>query len=105
MAVVSGATTGDIKFAYTWPGGASVNWGTHALDTGAGATFIASVQNTSGSATGIGLLGATSPMMVLIEGEITMAGAGTLQCQAAQNTADVTASVIRLMRQELWREA
>jgi hypothetical protein len=45
-------------------------------------------------------------VMYLITGEIVMGGtAGTLQMQAAQNVADVTAPVLRLVRQRVWREA
>ena len=99
----SGVTASDVKFAYTWPAGASAIWGIHGLDT-AGTGFVGSAGTSSAGSIAVGLLGTTSPTMYTIEGEITMGGTGgALQLQAAQNTSDPTAVLLRLVRLYLWR--
>lgn len=101
----SSPATGDIKFAYTLPAGATMRWGLQGLDIAAGTTFTAGSTTVSGTALPVGGLAAGTVTMTVIDGEITMGGtAGNLQLQAAQNTADVGVTNIALVRQEMWRE-
>lgn len=101
----SGVVASDIKFAYTWPGTATAIWGVHGTDT-AGTGFTDGTQTTSGNAIALGLLGTSSPTLFYFSGQIVMGGvAGTLQMQAAQNVADVTAPLLRVVRQKLWKES
>lgn len=101
----SSPTTGDIKYAYTIPAGATMRWGVHGLEAAAGSTFTAASATASAAALSIGCLGAGTVTMTVIEGEITMGGtAGNLVLQAAQATADPGVTNIALVRQELWRE-
>jgi hypothetical protein len=102
---VSGVVASDIKFAYTWPAGATAIWGISGLDT-TGVAYTNGSVTASATTVSLGLVGAGAAVMYLITGEIVMGGtAGTLQMQAAQNVADVTAPVLRLVRQRVWREA
>lgn len=102
----SGTTAADVKFAYTWPAGASGIWGLHGGDPATLTSFVNTMQTTSGNSVAVGLNGTTNPLMFTIEGEISMGGtAGNLQLQAAQNTSDATAVLLRVARLFVWRIA
>ena len=105
MVMVNGAAAADIKFAYTWPGTATAIWGLQGLDTG-GAAYTNGTQTASAGTLALATTGAGVNMIYYISGEIDMgATPGTLQMQAAQNTSDLTAPVLRLVKQRIWREA
>lgn len=102
----SSPTTGDIKYAYTIPAGATMRWSAMGLEAAAGSTFTAASATASAAALPIGCLGAGTVTVTQIDGEITMGGtAGSLQLQTAQNTADAGVTNIALVKQWLWREA
>lgn len=102
----SSPTTGDIKYAYTIPAGATMRWSVMGLEAAAGSTFTASSATASAAALAIGCLGAGTVTVTQIDGEITMGGtAGNLVLQSAQNTADPGVTNIALVKQWLWREA
>jgi len=103
---MSGDTASDIKFAYTFPAGATVLWGAINQNATTLTSIDASVRTTSADPQPMGLAGTTSPTLAVIKGEIIMGGtAGNLQLQAAQNASTVTAPLLRLVKQRLWREA
>lgn len=106
----SATTVADIKFAFTWPLGATVEWGIIGLATGAAtntgdATF--GFQNVSGSSIAIGGIGATTHVPAQIFGDIVMgANAGNLQLQWAQQNLEATNCIVRSRSNlRLWRVA
>lgn len=104
-----GPTTGDIKFAFTWPAGVtngrwSIIGPATTVASNIGDGVFGPIQIASGSATGLGTSGTgiTSGSMAIVEGELTMGGtAGNLQLQAAQATADAGTTTVRL-GSKLW---
>lgn len=104
----SSSTVADIKLAYTWPAGATVQWAGMGIALTAGSVegdLHDEGQGTSGNTISFGGSGVSSPMMILIQGEIIMGGtAGNLQLRFAQNTLEASNTTIRLARQRLWRE-
>lgn len=106
---VDGSATGDFKVAYTWPGGGSAGkWGAMAnattATTGIGDANT-NVTTTSGTSQPYGMNAVGSQVMLIIHGEIALAGTGgTLVLQYAQQTADPTNTIVRTgTRRELWR--
>lgn len=104
------ATAADIKFAFTIPAGATMEWGIMGLATAiAGTTGDASMPATTGSGTALvaGGAGVGTALWIQYEGEVTMAAAaGDLQMQAAQQTSDPTATTIHARSfLECWRTA
>lgn len=104
----SASTVADIKFAFTWPAGATVTWGVIGLATGAGsisgdATFGNAVA--SGTSVAIGGAGATTPTPCQIFGDVIMgANAGNLQLQWAQQNLEATNCIVRAgSNLRLWR--
>lgn len=104
------STTADFKIAFTWPAGATAEWGmigvatTGAAGVGDG-TFLGT--NVSGTAIAVGGAGVGNVQLAIVEGDITMGGtAGNLQLQFAQNTSDATNSTMRARsRMQAWRSA
>jgi hypothetical protein len=90
----SGAATGsgDMKFAFSPPSGATMNGTIHRNTTSA----LASVNNYSSftGATACGTNGSGTPVGVDALMIITTSSAGTLQLQWAQNTSSGTATVM-----------
>jgi hypothetical protein len=106
------ATAADIKFAFTWPAGASARWGVQGIAVGAAGTTgdgqfgTATVSGASVAVGGAGV-GSANTLLSIIEGGITMGGtAGNLQLQFAQQTADLSDAIIRFRsRIIVWRES
>jgi hypothetical protein len=103
----SSSTVADIQFAFTWPAGAGAMWSPHAIATTGISDVQFGAQSTSGLPLPVGGNGATSPVLALLEGEITMGGtAGNLQFQWAQNTLEASNTQVRARsRMMVWRIA
>lgn len=102
----SGVTASDVKFAYTWPAGASAIWGIQGGDPTTLTNYVNSMQTTSGNSISVGLAGTSAPTLFTIHGEINPSGnAGALQLQAAQVASDPTGPLLRVVRQRLWQFA
>lgn len=100
-------TVADVKLAFTIPAGSTLRWSGLGVVTG-GTTSGDGVFNTvtvSDSLLAFGGAGAGTVMACHIEGEITTTGtAGNLQLRAAQNTAEVSNTlIIARSRLEVWR--
>lgn len=102
-----GGQTGDFKFQFTVPSGATGR--RHSLHAQSTATSCSSAgQNTWGgpittAVTGIGATGAQCE--AIVDGFVSTAGtAGTLQLQFAQDTSDVTATTIKAGSFLEWRK-
>lgn len=101
LVAYTGNTTGDIKFAFTFPSGAACYWagkGPSTADDGYGTVgaskHAASFAESSGTSTSFA--GSTSTLAVLIEGIlITGSTPGTLTLQWAQNTSNGTATTVK----------
>lgn len=104
-----GPTTGDIKFAFTWPAGVTnPRWSSVGPALAAAASVgdgvFGPVVTASGTAINFGTAGAglANASMAILEGELTMGGtSGNLQLQAAQQTADAGTTTVRL-GSKLW---
>lgn len=104
----SATTVADIKFAFTWPAGATAFWSAIGLATGSAtltgdATF--STTTASGTSVAFGGIGAGTPVPIRIFGEIVMGGtAGNLQLQWAQQNLEATNTVVHSSSNlRLWR--
>jgi len=95
----SEATSGDIKFSWTGPSGATMNWGVHTPtltttssttvpDTNMQVRLINEVVETGGADN-------TGTTMFASGSLTTSSTAGTLQLQWAQQTSNATASTVR----------
>lgn len=96
--VYDGATTGDIKVAFTVPAGATLLWSGVGATTGissAAANFSDTVITASGSAISWGARGAGTKTFAIIRGIVRTAGtAGNLTVQWAQDSSDATATTV-----------
>lgn len=105
----SSSTVADIKFAFLLPAGGSVIWGGIGLVTAGSGTGDASFITASASDAAIpfGGSGAGVLMYATIEGSYVAGGtAGNLQMRAAQNTAELTNTVVSInSRLQVWRIA
>lgn len=106
----SATTVADIKFAFTWPAGATAFWSAIGLATGAAtltgdATF--SFTNGSGTSVAFGGIGAGAPVPIRLFGNIVMGGtAGNLQLQWAQQNLEATNTIVHSNSNlQLWRVA
>lgn len=105
--VYSSSQAADYKIAYVFPGTAW--WGATGLATGAAATTgDAQFAVTTGSGTSAPFGGAAvgTRLIVIVEGEVTLTGAGgTLQLQYGQQTADATNTIPAYTgtSREVWR--
>lgn len=101
------STVADIKFAFTVPAGALLRWGGLGVVPGGGPTGDGSFSTVtvSDTSTPFGGGGAGTVLFCQIEGEYVGGGtAGNLQLRAAQNTAEVSNTiVIARSRLEIWR--
>jgi hypothetical protein len=103
----SSSDVADIKYALTWPAGVTAMWGTMGLATtavaGVGDVAI-DTETTSGN---VNFHGGGTSQMVVFYGDLTMGGtAGNLQIQFAQNTAEVSNTIVRSRsRLRVWRTA
>lgn len=109
--IYDSSTTADLKVAFTIPAGTTMKWGfVGALATGAAGSSgdgLWGVTTGSGSALAIGGAGVGSPLIAVLEGELTVgATPGNLQMQAAQNTSDATQTTIQIRsRIQAWRSS
>lgn len=91
MIFFTSGTTPDIKFAFTFPTGATCAWGHIGLLTSASPTGDAdfgSYSSATSGVSGVSAAGTTGVQLVLLTGSISVGStAGTLQLQWAQNTA------------------
>lgn len=103
----SSAAAADIKFAFLLPAGASIVWNGDGVVTGSGTTGDGTYNTAGGSdvALSYGGAGVGTGLFCHIEGAYVAGGtAGNLQFRAAQNTADLTNTVINAnSRLEVWR--
>lgn len=104
-----GAAAADIRVAYTWPGGGSAGkWGGAGGAT-SGAAGVGdgqwNVVTASGTSQPFGLNAVGSQTVIIIEGDLALAGTGgSLVLQYAQQAADVSNMVVRIgTRREIWR--
>lgn len=99
LRVQSTVDTGDIKFQFTGPAGATVTMDSYGGGSGlvaeGGGSFKTSSRSGFGvSSTGFGTI-AANPQIVFIELDVQVgATGGVVQLQAAQNTADAVASTL-----------
>lgn len=104
----SSSQAADYKIAYLFTAG-TVIWGAHGLATGAVATsgdFNAAVQTVSDTSSAYGGAAVGTRLMLIVEGEISLAGVGTnLTLRYAQQTLDATNTVPAYAGsyRELWR--
>lgn len=109
MVYYSSSTAADIKFAWLLPAGATVLWNGLGMVTGStgtgDATFTTVAASDATVACGGGGVGVI--LSVQIEGTYVAGGtAGTLQFRAAQNTADLSNTVVHAhTRFDIWRLA
>ena len=101
------SATADIKFAFTFPAGASVRWNimgppTAGGSTGDGTYTVTTVSDTSVS---YGMAGAATILALQLEGDYVAGGtAGNLQLRAAQNAGEASNTIVRAQsRMEIWR--
>lgn len=106
----SSSTTADIKFAWTFPAGATARITGVGLDVAA--TTVAgdakrAVQTVTGTANSFAGIGVGTTVDVDFEGILTMGGAGgSLQLQYAQQTLDATNTQIEIMSNlRMWQIA
>lgn len=105
--VYSSSQTADYKIAYTWPGTAW--WGGQGIAIGAAGTtgdgqFAVTVA--SGTSAAYGGANVGTRLIVIVDGEVTLAGVGgTLQLQYAQQTLDATDTIPAYAgsAREVWR--
>lgn len=109
-----GPTTGDIRFAFTWPAGVTnAKWSpigpALAAAASVGDGVFGPVATVSGTAINLGTAGAglANMSVAVLEGELTMGGtSGNLQLQASQQTADAGTTTVRLgSKLWVWRMA
>lgn len=102
LSVSGGNSAGDIKFGFTMPTGAQVDYGGQGLDIGLGSSTAVGTINAQGqenqtsptTALSYGVSGNVTRIM--ITGQLRMSStAGTLQLQFAQNSLSATGSVLR----------
>lgn len=102
----AGNETGDIKFAFAFPTGATVNWaitGPNAADAGfstggtrGGTQYFSSLNQTLSPTGSIDIAGSTSPLHARPHGTvITGVTAGSLTLRWAQNTSNATATTVK----------
>lgn len=105
----SSSTVADIKFAFLLPAGGTIQWNGLGVVTGGTNTGDASfgVATASDSSISYGGNGVGTQQAIQIEGTYVAGGtAGNLQFRAAQNTAELTNTVIHAQsRLEIWRIA
>lgn len=105
--IYSSSQAADYKIAYTFPGTAW--WGGNGLASGATATtgdaqFAVTVA--SGVSVAYGGAAVGTRLMLIVDGEVTLAGVGgTLQLQYAQQTSDATNTIPAYAgsSREVWR--
>lgn len=105
--VYSSSQTADYKIAYTWPGTAW--WGGQGIAIGAAGTtgdgqFAVTVA--SGTSAAYGGANVGTRLIVIVDGEVTLAGVGgNLQLQYAQQTLDATNTIPAYAgsAREVWR--
>lgn len=103
----SSATAADIKFAFLLPAGGTILWGGIGVITGGGASGDANFA-TAAASDGALAYGGNGVGVILgcqFEGTYVAGGtAGNLQFRAAQNTADLTNTVVHAHSKiEIWR--
>jgi hypothetical protein len=103
----SGSAVADVKVAFSIPAAGALAWHGLGVVTGSGASGDANFAVTigGGTATAFGSIAVGTVSAIRIEGSYEGGGtAGSLQCQAAQNTAELTNTVIHSnSRLEMWR--
>ena len=96
--IYDGAAAGDISVAWSVPAGATFDWVSGGIQTGATTgvdTVSTSAQPTAGNPA-IGAIGAGTNLVIPLQGRLVTAGtAGTLQFRWAQNTSNATATRVR----------
>lgn len=99
------STTADIKWAFTIPAAASMRWGIIGPSISTSGDSIFNTATASGTAIATGGAGVGTFLVVIVEGDLTIAGtAGTFQLQAAQNTSDASATTFSQRSSlEIWR--
>lgn len=99
--IYDSGTTPDIKFAWVGPAAATLDWTTNALGTGAtGVNGALTVGNSVIGDAGVlaaGGVGAGTAVTAMARGILQVgATAGTLQLRWAQNTADVSDTIVKV---------
>ncbi|HZO70052.1 MAG TPA: hypothetical protein VFB74_34080 [Kribbellaceae bacterium] len=105
MAVYTGVTTGDIKFGWTVPAGATGTWVPGGITSAAtGSTGAVSLGAKAFSDTAIvGAVDAVTPLVAMIRGIVRMGvTAGAVELDYAQGTSDPTATI---MKADSWLRA
>ena len=102
--IFEAGTTGDAKFAFSWPASSTFPWGLTAYGTGGpgagsvgGSIFSAAFGTpTSGSSFfAVGGAGAGNQNLCIMKGTITTtASAGNVQVMWAENTSDATPTIV-----------
>lgn len=108
--IYSSSQAGDYKVSYTWPGGgATALWGGNGLAVSAGGTTgdaQFAVTTVSGTTAPYGGAGVGVQLMLIVDGELSLAGTGgELRVGYAQQTADATNTIPAYAgsRREVWR--
>lgn len=91
--------TPDIKFAFTYPTGATFSWGPAGLKFDGSdfqSHFTAVHREASPTSTPVAGLGSGTEVTVHIQGKLVMGStAGNLQLQAAQNTSNASDTIVK----------
>lgn len=101
LSVSGGNAAGDIKFGFTMPTGAQVDYGGQGLDIGLASAAVGTInaqgqENQTSPTTALVYGASTAVTRVMITGQCRMSSTGgTLQLQFAQNASNATASVLR----------
>lgn len=85
-------TTADFKLSFTWPSAAGALIATY--DTAASATVSRITFNSSGTTASIP--GRTTESAIIMFGHLRFTGAGTVQLQWAQNTANASNTTVNI---------
>jgi hypothetical protein len=89
-------TTGDLKYTFTFPTGATCQWGHIAANTAMTMQAVAFSAPASGTVFSIGGNGAGQDLVALVMGHFSIgATAGTVQFQWAESAADATPTRIK----------
>jgi hypothetical protein len=94
LLIVSGSTSGDIKLAFTVPGGSTLRWGA----IGENISILSSspdwnVVSTSGASLSFDIQ--SGPTYIRVRGAVIAGGDGNVQLQWAQNSSNATATVVQ----------
>lgn len=97
MIIYKGPSAGDIKIHWSLPSGATVDWSSNGLGTGAAGTVevVSRSYHNAGSTIGLGCIDTSTECCALPMGVVVIGGtAGNVVLEWAQNTSNATPSTV-----------